>query len=504
MSRRAVIAGLAASGTAVFAEAPQVSIRPVARPSRLSLLRPQARIGIQQMIADAGLTGKVGILVADANTGTVIDAIDPDTQLPPASVNKAITALYALEGLGADYRFRTSIYATAPVIDGKLDGDLILAGGGDPNLVTDDLFTLAERVKDAGIREVTGKFLVWGEALRGVDEIDDGQLDHLGYNPSVSGLNLNFNRVYFEWKREGEQYTVSMDARSETLRPEVTSSLMQVVDRKTPVYDYHDGGNVDRWTVARRALGNAGSRWLPVRYPELYAGDVFRTLMRSHGVVLPRAAQIEEMPECKLIAAFESAPLRDIMRSMLRFSTNITAEATGLAATTAIAGTTRGLRTSALSMARWAEKRADIAPIFVDHSGLGDASRVSAKDMVNLLSADGVSEQLRPIMKRIVLRDAKGAPLVDQPGEVRAKTGTLNFVTTLAGYITTSGGRELTFAIFAADLEARERSKQSADERPAGTAGFNGRVKRLRQNLLQRWASAGDLQSPTTVAEVGE
>ena len=223
----------------------------------------------------------VGFVMADGATGRVLEAIDETLPQPPASVTKAVTALYAIEGLGGDYHFKTEIYGTAPVVDGVLDGDLVLAGGGDPNLLTDDLLALAGRLKESGLREVKGDFLVWGGALPALEEIDESQLDHLGYNPAISGLNLNFNRVHFEWKRANGDYTVTMDARSETIRPTVTIARMDIVDRNLPIYTYRDGSDIDRWTVARRALGNSGSRWLPVRNPELYAGDVFRTFARS-------------------------------------------------------------------------------------------------------------------------------------------------------------------------------------------------------------------------------
>ncbi len=493
LTRRAMIAGLSLFGSTALANAPLTSLRPQARQSNLPRVRPRARFSTADMIAAAGLDGQVGFVIADAETGEILEAIDGATARPPASVTKAVTALYAIEALGGDYRFKTTVYGTAPIVNGALDGDLILAGGGNPNLLTDDLYALSETLKATGLKEVTGKFLVWGGALPGVEEIDDTQLDHLGYNPAVSGLNLNFNRVHFEWKREGSSYAVAMDARSETLRPPVSIARMRLADRSSPVYAYQDGGGVDQWTVARGALGKAGSRWLPVRYPALYAGDVFRTFMKDHGLDLPVATRIPTLPDAQVLADHESESLTGVMRAMLRFSTNLTAEAAGMTASAALTGQRRGLRTSALGMTRWATARAGITPAFVDHSGLGDQSRIAASDMVTLLNAQDVRGRLSPILKSITMRDSEGRPIKDAPGDVRAKTGTLNFVSTLAGYLTTSGGRTLSFAIFAADLDARARGKAAGDEQPAGSITFNTKAKRLQQDILQRWALMGDL-----------
>jgi len=187
-----------------------------------------------------------------------------------------------------------------------------------------------------------------------------------------------------------------------------------------------------------------------------------------------------------VLATQTSAPMREILRDMLRFSTNLTAEVSGLTATAARADAKRGLRTSALSMTQWARARAGITPEFVDHSGLGDQSRISAQEMVSLMTADGVATQLSPILKSITMTDENRERIRDFPGEVRAKTGTLNFVSSLAGYLTTKSGRQLSFAFFATDLEARERGKRSADEQPAGAASYNAKAKRLQQVLLQR------------------
>jgi len=478
--------------TGVLANAPIKSPRPVGRAGPVaaapSRTRPVARANLADILAASGLTGQVGVVLADAQTGEVIEANDADTPLPPASVTKAVTALYAIEALGVDHTFKTRIFADGPVLDGVLRGNLILAGGGNPNLVTDDLAALAETLKQTGLTQVTGRFYVFDSALPNLDEIDTQQLDHLGYNPAISGLNLNFNRVHFEWKRVGGAYTVAMDARSELYRPNVTIAKMRIVDRDVPVYTYRDGEGHDAWTVARGALGSGGSRWLPVRYPALYAGEVFASFARSNGLVLSPPTEVATLTG-DVIATHESENLQRMMRRMLRFSTNLTAEIAGLSATEKLTGQQRGLRTSALGMTRWAKDRAGIAPTFADHSGLGDTTRISAAEIVKLLNAQGVRNVLFPILKDIPYRDDNKRPIAGFPATVLAKTGTLNFVSSLAGYIRTASGRDLTFAIFAADIDAREVGKASNDEQPFGSITYNTNAKKLQARLLRYWAN---------------
>lgn len=491
LTRRAVLTGLFAStATAALGVPVLTSPRPEIRPERnTDTTRPVSRPSLSDFVQAASIGGMAGIVAADLNSGSVLETHMPDIPLPPASVTKVITSLYAREMLGAEYTFKTKLVATAPVENGVLYGDLILVGGGDPTLVTDDLAKMASDLAALGLRQVRGKFLVWGGALPQIREIDEGQLDHMGYNPALGGLNLNFNRVYFEWAKTGADYKVSMDARSELYRPSVRVSRMRVVDRDLPVYTYSEGQLRDEWTVAKGALGNNGGRWLPVRYPALYAGEVFQALASQQGITLTPPEETSAPSGGAELVLHESAPLDRVIKDCLRFSTNITAEMMGLAASAVRSDEAMTLRKSGRMMADWVNTKSGTRAAFVDHSGLGDRSRISASDMVKVLLADGVYEVLAPLLKIIGLRDSAGKPIENHPTEVIAKTGTLNFVSSLAGYIETSGhSGPMAFATFVGDLPERQKSKASQDERPAGAASWSRRARQLQHDLLRRWA----------------
>ena len=121
-------------------------------------------------------------------------------------MTKAITALFALDVLGANHRFRTRLIATGNITGGVIQGALILVGGGNPMLTTDDLTEIAGQLKAAGLTEVKGKFLVYDGTLPRVKTIDKDQTVHAGYSPAVSGIALNYNRIHFEWRRKSGQY----------------------------------------------------------------------------------------------------------------------------------------------------------------------------------------------------------------------------------------------------------------------------------------------------------
>jgi len=431
----------------------------------------------------AKLGGTVGFVVMDSVSGRVLEAMNEGVALPPASVVKAVTTMYALDRLGPNYRYATRIMATGPVQNGLLQGDLILVGSGDPSLDTDRLGDLAQALAARGVKEVSGRYLAYAGGIPHIDEIDHDQPDHVGYNPAVAGLNLNYNRVNFEWRRGTNGYALSMDARGKRFIPAVSMAAVSAVSRQAPLFTYKRGAGRDQWTVAQSALGKAGSRWLPVRHPESYTAEVFATLMRAHGLRLGAVSLIGGMPAASVLAESRSEALSDVMKDMLRFSTNITAEAVGLTASGAGA-----LRQSGQQMQDWAAGKHGISARFVDHSGLGGESRISALDMA--LAFRGSRGGLLPgLLREQGVRGADGREIKDHPTRVVAKTGTLNFVSGLAGYIRPKSGKDLTFAIFSADTRRRDALSMAEREQPEGGRQWTRRARNMQAQLISRWAA---------------
>lgn len=487
-TRRYFLGTAAAAGAfgpqVVAAAPPTASLRPVLRGEDFF---KRAVRNVEDIFAEAKLAGKVSFAVTDTATGMALEAQDATTGRPPASVTKAITALYALDALGDDHQFETQLLATGGVVNGEIEGDLVLVGGGDPTLDTDALAAMAANLKAAGVIGVKGEFKVFEAGLPVLARIDLEQPDQVGYNPGVSSLALNYNRVHFEWKRTDGNYAVTMEGRTEKYRPSVRMAVMQIRDRASPVYTYEDRGGIDAWSVARGALGRNGSRWLPVRKPGLYAGEVFQTLAGSQGIRLSAPKLVDAVPAGEVLVRHQSPNLRRILRDMLKWSVNLTAEMMGLAATVARGHKPESLKASAEHMNAWAQANLGMqAAALVDHSGLGDDSRVTANDMVTAL-VKVHSSGLRDILKPIGMRDEKRKVIKDHPIKVDAKTGTLNFVSSLAGYLTGPDGTEMAFAIFAADEGIRATLTRAEREGPAGGVSWNRRAKRMQQQLIERW-----------------
>lgn len=489
MSRRAVIAGLLAAGAM-----PQMLMaepRPKPRPDAMRAGGTVAQAdlpGVDELIAKADLDAAIAFVALDAASGAVLAARGADLAFAPASTLKSVTALYAQATLGADYRFSTRVIRAGDL--------LVLAGGGDPELDSDGLAELAKAVAEAekaSGRPAPARFAVWGGALPRIAEISPGQAVHLTYNPSISGMILNFNRVHLGWRRGEGGYALTLEARGRKQSPRAYTVAAGVADRTQPLFTYDGTGDKESWTIARQAMGKAGSRWLPVRKPELYAGDAFQTLCRAQGLVLPAPEVIADLPAGEEIASRPSRPLRAILRDMMEYSNNLTAEIVGLAASGR-----PDLVQSGAAMTDWLRAQGVTGEYsFRDHSGLSPATRITARMMAETMAGPGRRQDLRGLMKRIPLRDAKGKARKDSSILVDAKTGTLNFVSNLAGYAEDGGGnaqgRQLVFAVLTAD-EAR-RAANEGRELPDGVIGWTRRSKALQQGLIENWLAELDRKS---------
>ncbi|MCZ0961751.1 D-alanyl-D-alanine carboxypeptidase/D-alanyl-D-alanine endopeptidase [Paracoccus benzoatiresistens] len=456
MRRRSLLAGLAALPVA------PAWARPLAKPSFTA----------GPVVATAGLPGIVAYARMDLPGEALSDAALAAAPMMPASTLKAVTALYALARLGRSRRFATRVIRAGDM--------LVLAGGGDPLLSTDDLARLAGDLAATG-QPAPARFAVWGGALPQVEELVPAQADHLAYNPALSGMILNFNRVHLGWRRTGGALQMSLEARAASHSPRAYTITAAPGDQ-ADLFSWQEDGGRESWTVSRSAVNRPGSRWLPVRKPELYAGDVFQTLCRARGLVLPTPEVIRDLPPGEVVASHSSPPLEEILRGMLYFSTNLTAEVVGLHASGA-----SDLAASGRAMMAWLGAQGQGADFTLsDHSGLSPDSRVTARGMARLLAGPGLAAGLPDLLKPHPLDEDSvrdPAPV----GQVRAKTGTLNFVSNLAGYVTRPDGGQSAFAILAADPS--RQAATSGQELPAGVLSWTRDARQLQRDMLTIWSS---------------
>ena len=487
-----------------------------AQPARLGPpLMPEDAQAARQLIRQYGFEPQdVGFLVTDIQ-GRQLAAHNAGQAFIPASVAKLPTAVAALDLLGADHRFGTRMLATANPRRGRLDGDLWLVGGGDPLLGADGLVHLCRDLSMAGVRRVTGRFLYDASLYQERPAIRDDQPMTAGYNPGVSALTVNFNRLRVRWGSGAPG-----DPRAWTLPPVPSVDLS--LNRRQPEGresgNWLPAGDSGVWQLSTGARGY-GVDWLPLKNPARVAAEATRQACQRMGVELP-ATQAGIAPEgARTLAEHPSPPMHEVVRAMLRYSNNLVAELTGLAAGRKLTGQRIGLSQSAIAIAQWYERtlpetdwtRFDPG----NHSGLNAYARMTPAQLTAILRFahdaryGGDGRTLVELLPTVGLDGGLGRRLQtpDTAFAVFAKTGTMNFVSGLAGYLPTRGGRARMFAIFVNDKPLR----RAYDANPAGnwgqqTSGWRSRAKQLEAALVRLWTNPGRMREalPTAMLQRSE
>jgi serine-type D-Ala-D-Ala carboxypeptidase/endopeptidase (penicillin-binding protein 4) len=473
ISRRAAAARIAAA-----------ALLPMASPAVLRAAPVEDLVAI----LDRSRLGRVtGFAVADAATGAVIEAHGADLDRPPASVVKIFAALYALDALGPGHRFRTALAAPDGVHGGRAAG-LALVGGGDPTLDTDALAAMAARLKAGGVSGIDGAFATDATALPALSVTEADQPGHAGYNPAISALNLNFNRVHLAWKPAGDGPELAVTAPGSRHTVPVTGVRVELGGAAGYAHRLEAGAEV--WRLAPGLAKGTGSIWLPVRRPPAYAGEVFAHLAGIVGLDPAPARPADEAATPRVekpLVVHESPDLVALARGMLRHSTNLTAETLGLAAARAAGAAPASLADAAGAMERWARGRYALRRArFVNHSGLTTRSTLTAHETLRVLAAERAL--LVSLLPERPILDARGEALRGPGGTVRAKTGTMHYLRGLAGYLE-GRGRTLAFAIYAADPDARAGLGPASIEPPPGARDWLARARAQENALLRRWAA---------------
>jgi D-alanyl-D-alanine carboxypeptidase/D-alanyl-D-alanine-endopeptidase (penicillin-binding protein 4) len=388
--------------------------------------------------------------------------------------------------------------------DGTLQGDLVLVGGGDPFLDTGALDGLAARLAAQGIRRVAGRLLFDAGWLPLLPEISASQPIAAHYNPGVSALSVNFNRVHARWTLAGGTVTARALAVSDAgempadwivFSPAPAGTAAGIGFLLQPV------GDRDGWAVSP-SLAEPGALWLPVRNAAWHTASLFARLLEGRGIAVPAPQPGPAPAGARPLAEHSSVPLVEVAELVLHYSNNLSAELMGLAAARAVGANPGSLAESAAVMADWFRRQmpgadwAGFAP--GNHSGLSVRSRASPRHMAQVLAyawpRQYAGRPFASLLKTVGFQAEINEPLPGDPVQIRAKTGTMYYGRGLAGYLTGAGGRQAGFAVFVSDLAARAAADAALDRRfvtgPPGASGWLARAREAEKALVADWARA--------------
>ena len=423
---------------------------------------PVRAASLDELIARHGFAPKaVSLVVEDMATGRRVLAHRPGESGLPASTLKLVTAWGALEVLGPEHRFSTRLWLSGSLDSagesaGVLEGDIVLEGGGDPLLDLDGLMALAWAVRDAGVRQVSGRFVLEDGSLPRLPLINPDQPVEAGYNAGIGALSLAFNRVERRPAPAGGTFSV----------PELRE--------RGPAW-------------SRLPLDAPAS--VPVQDSGLHAAWVFRDLARGLGVVLPAPERADRPAGSRLVGEVRSRPLRDIVQAMLLYSNNQVAEIVGLAATgaaslTASAAVMVGQLHAALPTIDWR------GFVMTNHSGLDPAARASPDQLLGILA---LAEDRHGIIALLPAAGWSGSlqsrlRSPDAALRVWAKTGSLDFASSLVGYVLQPDGTPHRVALLITDEAGRQARDAVEVPGPAMRRSideFTTRARDLRDDLVR-------------------
>ncbi len=367
---------------------------------------------LQQPLAAAALEPEVATILASSGPAVclvvqederVLSSTNATTSLVPASNQKLVSTYAVLSQYGPDRRFTTTVSAGAPLVDGRIDGDLYLIGGGDPFLVTDDwraqygdeqagrastrLEDLADAVAASGVVEITGG-VVGDESLFDTERYGPWAERLIASNQSGPLSALSVNEGFSSWP---EEFAGSFRTRT------------------------------------------------PASNPALNATAVFAGLLGERGIVVLGAPRVSPAPVERItLASIESPALADIVTHINSYSNNYGAEILVKHLGRSERGIGSTLAGVAVVQSILESQRFDLTGVRLeDGSGLAETNRVTCSLLAEILYRAGSDS---PLVASLSIAGERGSLVVRHDGtpadgRVFAKTGTLNGVTALSGMV---------------------------------------------------------------------
>ncbi len=440
-----------------------------------------------------------GVFVTSLSDGRVLYSHNGDKLFTPASNMKIYTTAAALDLLGADYRWRTSVYADKqPDSNGMIDGDLTLYGRGAPDLDSsrkDGLPSLALQLYEHGVRRVRGNVIGDESYFRG----------------EMYGLGWQWNDVQWYFGAEPSALTVDANAVELTLAPanKVGNAATVKLLRENRYVDLTNNtttGERDAPATIgiNRGLSDneirvwgefpAGGRgftaYLSVYNPARWAATLFKETLLSQGIKVDgetrsrdfRAAEREKFDPQKAfeLAFAEGRTLGEIVHQTNKESNNLYAE---LILRTL--GKERGSTAPDPDPRKNRERGDDEAGVAVvrswlerngiptnglairDGSGLSRLDLVTPEATARLLVAITRTNSAAAFHDSLPIagRDGTLKPrLLREAGKVFAKTGSLTYDHSLSGYAATQNNEMLAFSIFCNDATGHSDPVRLIDE----------------------------------------
>ena len=384
----------------------------------------------------------------------------------PASVMKLVTTYAGLELLGPAYTWRTPVYVDGPIVNGELQGNLIIQGRGDPKLVMQQLWLLLRRVQGLGIRSISGDIVIDRSAFAASTQ-NPGDFDGEAlrpYNVQPDALLINYKSVVMTFVPNpgSGNASISYDPPLAGVQMQTSVPLSAGSNGRalTDCGDYRAQLQSDFADPLRIAFAGSypvacGEKVWAIAYldPASYARRAVAGLWQEMGGQLKGQVRDGAAPLGKAPAfEMESPPLAEIIRDINKFSNNVMAQQLFLTLSLQRAGGA-SIEASREVVRNWWQARfggqvgTPDLPVLDNGSGLSRAERITPQGLARMLQTAYVSGAMPELMASLPITGVDGTlkrsrSQVSQ-GWAHLKSGSLRDATALAGYVHTPSGRRL-------------------------------------------------------------
>jgi D-alanyl-D-alanine carboxypeptidase/D-alanyl-D-alanine-endopeptidase (penicillin-binding protein 4) len=413
---------------------------------------------LQQALLAAGIpAANVAVLVQDTDRPHPSLSYNADVPMNPASTMKLVTSFAALELLGPTYSWKTEFFAAAPVLDGVLEGDLVIKGHGDPKMTIENFWLALRKLRALGVREIRGNLVLdrsWFEAV----ENDPTRFDNeplRPYNVVPDALLVNFKAVRFQFVPNLQARSISVAYEPQMAQLEVAPHL-RLTDgdcgdwRAGLKADFRGDGAAMRASFAGTYPASCGEKtWNVSLFSHAdYIYGVFKQLWQELGGSIRGGVRDGIAPAgAQLLFATESPSLAEVVRDINKFSNNVMARQLFLTLSAQTLNQPGRNDRSFEVIQSWLAQRTLSLPglVMENGSGLSRAERISAGGMARVLDAAFHSAVMPEFIASLPLvafdgtmrRRLKSDGIA---GRAHIKTGSLADVRSIAGYVLDRNG----------------------------------------------------------------
>jgi len=394
----------------------------------------------------------IGIVVQETQSAQPLLSQNATLAMNPASTMKLLTTLVGLETLGPAYRWKTEAYLNGELKNGVLHGDLIFKGYGDPKLSLEQFWLWLRELRQRGLREITGDIILDHSFFDALN-YDPAEFDNAptrAYNVGPNALLLNFNALHLRLIPTGERTTALLEPElaGYTLNNRIVTSAALPCGGDDAYTSRLDGRNIVLEGKIPLNCGEADDYFSLLTHDE-YFFALFNSLWNPLGGVARGKLREGKVPSgLTPFSTHLSPPLSEVIRDINKFSNNTMARQLFLTLGSLNAETANIERSTDATKQWLAKNQLDFTELILENgAGLSRKERISPQHLAQLLQHSAHAayaaelEASLPIlgMDGTVKKRYKDSQLA---GQAHLKTGTLEGVKSIAGYIRARNGKQ--------------------------------------------------------------